>query len=72
MKIDKISFGNQKSFDEMQNEQLVKLYKQYQETPFDYAIINYRENKEPKVKIYKQGFFQKILKKILKSGKGTK
>ncbi len=42
MKISAISFGNkpQKTFEEIQNEQLAKLFKQYQKEPFEYARID--------------------------------
>ena len=54
MKISPINFGNKppKTFEEIQNEQLSKLYKQYQNKPFDYATITYYKNKEPKITTY--------------------
>jgi len=78
MKIDRItSFGSKlqnKPFDEIQDEQLLKLYKQFKETPFDYAIINYTNGKESKIKTYQnpinkfsiKNFFTKIFKMLSK------
>ena len=64
MKISPINFGNKppKTFEEIQNEQLSKLYKQYQNKPFDYATITYYKNKEPKIKIYPK---KNLLKTII-------
>ncbi len=69
MKISPINFGNKppKTFEEIQNEQLSKLYKQYQNKPFDYATITYYKNKEPKIKTYpKKNLFKTIINKLFK------
>ncbi|MCM1339827.1 MAG: hypothetical protein NC191_09165 [Muribaculaceae bacterium] len=56
-----------KEFEEMRNKQLTELYKRFQEKPFEYAKIDYFENSEPKVKIYRKGnFITRLFKKIFK------
>ena len=73
MYIQSVQFGNKQhyktyeAFDDIQNEQLIKLYKQYQEKPFQYAIINYSDNGKTKVKTYpKQNFFKSFINKLFK------
>ncbi len=69
MKISAISFGNkpQKTFEEIQNEQLAKLFKQYQKEPFEYARIDYFKTKQPKVTTYpRKNLFKNIINKLSK------
>lgn len=78
MQVDAISFcatPQNKSHEQLQNEALLKLYKQWQEKPFDYAVIDYYKNQEPKIKTFstqKDGVVTKLskfLKRIFKNKK---
>ena len=69
MKVSAISFCSkqQKTFEEIQNEQLVKLFKQYQKEPFQYARIDYYKTKEPKITTYpKKNIFKNFINKLCK------
>ena len=66
MKISPIGFGHkpQKTFEEIQNEQLSNLYKKYQNEPFDYATINYYKTKKPKIKHIRKKLINNYYKQI--------
>lgn len=62
--------------EEMQNRQLLELYKQFQEKPFEYATIDYFENKDPKIRIHRanqsKSLFKNLISKIFNLIKKTK
>lgn len=80
MKVDAVSFGNQRrvpaNHEEMQNKALAQIMKHYQETgKYEPAIIDYYENKEPRITYIsdkKSGIksifssIKKVLMKIIK------
>lgn len=60
-----------KAQEQRKNEALIKLYKQFQEKPFDYAIIDYYEGGKTKISTFSKNspiknFFKKILRMIIK------
>lgn len=70
MKIDAISFGSQKQIpvnhEEMQNKALLEIWKHYQATgKYEPAIIDYYENKEPKITYLSDKKSTSLMKKII-------
>lgn len=65
-----------KEFEEMQNRQLLELYKHFQEKPFEYATIDYFENNNPKIRIHRanqsKSLFKNLISKIFNLIKKSK